>query len=197
MNRKSFIIGLLSGFFIAIALVLAVVVYSTMKILPKLEAESDFSTNSLGSPFLLVDDSLELTVYPIEDSLRNIPILLKNDRIVIINFWGTWCAPCIREMGSFIALKEKLTDFQIDFFFLSNEPVSQQVKFIEKKNWELPFYQYKKNEMGKLEPQKWPTTYIVKNNIVYFKHEGQLDWGSNEMVEFIKDLQSCYPLAPH
>jgi thiol-disulfide isomerase/thioredoxin len=34
-------------------------------------------------------------------------------RVVLVNFWATWCAPCIREMPSLVRLQEKFADLAV------------------------------------------------------------------------------------
>ena len=42
-----------------------------------------------------------------------------NKKLYIVNFWATWCAPCVKEIPDLILLKEKIgTD--VDVFFISN-----------------------------------------------------------------------------
>ena len=38
-----------------------------------------------------------------------------NGKVLLINFWATWCPPCIREMPAFVEVKEALNhpDFEI------------------------------------------------------------------------------------
>lgn len=70
------------------------------------------------------------------DRLENI-ITSKNEGIQVINFWATWCAPCIKELPYFEALpdnlegrKIKVTLINIDFV----EKLDKVNSFIERKN---------------------------------------------------------------
>ncbi len=42
-----------------------------------------------------------------------------SDTVTVINFWATWCKPCVEELPSFIQLEEKLKNQAIRFFFIS------------------------------------------------------------------------------
>ena len=46
--------------------------------------------------------------------------LEKQDKITIINFWATWCAPCIAEMPYFSRLQENYAEF-VDVFVITDE----------------------------------------------------------------------------
>jgi len=34
-----------------------------------------------------------------------------------------------------------------------------------------------------------PTTYIIKNGIVFMKHEGQFKWDAPEVIDFLEQLK--------
>ncbi len=42
-------------------------------------------------------------------------ISAKSDQIKVINFWATWCAPCIKEMPLFEKLGQERQDVKITF----------------------------------------------------------------------------------
>jgi thiol-disulfide isomerase/thioredoxin len=42
---------------------------------------------------------------------------LETDKIVGINFWATWCAPCVKELPYFIELEKK--NKKIDLYLIS------------------------------------------------------------------------------
>ncbi|MBN1181364.1 MAG: TlpA family protein disulfide reductase [Bacteroidales bacterium] len=48
------------------------------------------------------------------------PYLHKDfDSIYVINFWATWCAPCIKEMPDFQKAAQKYKDEKVSFLFVS------------------------------------------------------------------------------
>ncbi len=48
-------------------------------------------------------------------------------RVVLLNFWATWCAPCIREMPSLDRLQAKLRDEGLDVVAVSQDIAGLQV----------------------------------------------------------------------
>lgn len=53
-------------------------------------------------------------------------------KIFIINFWGTWCSPCIPEMDALAKLQSKYQR-QVQVIGLSNEPLGRLQKYLAKK----------------------------------------------------------------
>ena len=62
----------------------------------------------------------------------------KNDTTYVINFWATWCAPCVKEMPAFVKLQETYEDQKLKIILTSMDfgrNVDQRVNaFIEKHN---------------------------------------------------------------
>ena len=56
----------------------------------------------------------------------------KKDRYLFIDFWGSWCAPCMSEMPHYPAFMDSLKTLPIDFVFFSvdtkDDAVAQQNK---------------------------------------------------------------------
>jgi thiol-disulfide isomerase/thioredoxin len=65
------------------------------------------------------------------------PLLEKsNDTTYVVNFWATWCAPCIKELPYFQRIHEKYTDKKVKVFLVSldfERQIETRLKpFIEK-----------------------------------------------------------------
>ncbi len=53
-------------------------------------------------------------------------------KVILINFWATWCPPCIAEMPELQELYDNYGD-QVDFYFITNEAPEKANLFLEKK----------------------------------------------------------------
>ena len=67
------------------------------------------------------------------------PILhQENDTVYVVNFWATWCGPCIKEIPYFEQLGVKYRDSNLKIIMVSldmpNQIESKLIPFIEKNN---------------------------------------------------------------
>jgi thiol-disulfide isomerase/thioredoxin len=63
-----------------------------------------------------------------------------NGKMVLINFWATWCKPCIKEMPSFVELQEKYKDnfIILAVLFDKKQDLNKLNDFITKHNINFP-----------------------------------------------------------
>lgn len=66
------------------------------------------------------------------------PLLTKNDgKTYVVNFWATWCAPCVKELPYFEKLREEYIDKDVEVILVSLDFPKQidkrLIPFINKK----------------------------------------------------------------
>jgi thiol-disulfide isomerase/thioredoxin len=111
-------------------------------------------------------------------------------KVVLINFWATWCPPCIAEMPSFQKLYEDYKD-RVDFFFVSNEDHQTVRNFMDRKNFTLPTYRPKSDIPEPLDDKTYPTTYLLdKQGNIVIEKVGSAAWDSERMRKTLDDLLS-------
>lgn len=142
-----------------------------------------------------IDQEKEMTVQaPIESELDNILLSeLDNKRIdlnqyrgkiIFINFWATWCKPCIQEMPSIQKAMALLNNKNIVYFFASDEDVAQIKKF--KKNNSYTFHYVKADNMQTLGLMALPTTYIFNpEGKLVFSEMGFRKWDDKNNLDLI------------
>lgn len=97
----------------------------------------------------------------------------KNNKPVFINFWATWCGPCVGELPDLQKVYDEYKD-KVDFIFINCGDSKEMInEFINKSAiiYSIPIGFDEKNELGlKFNISAIPTTYILKvDNTIYDK----------------------------
>lgn len=108
-------------------------------------------------------------------------------KTIFVNFWATWCRPCIQEMPSIAALQAQLAGKNIEFFFASDEEVDKIQKFMESRKMTLNFVRVENPES--LGIQALPTTFIFdgEGNLI-FSEIGFRKWDDPATIEMVTKL---------
>jgi thiol-disulfide isomerase/thioredoxin len=137
-------------------------------------------------------------VYKIDDLLRRIHN--KSDTIYVVNFWATWCKPCVQELPDFEnftrqnkpALAKVLLvslDFKEDMNtklipFLQNTGYTSEVVLLDEVNGEIFINKVHKSWSGVI-----PVTYFTTKNKkkeVFIQSKVNLDTLNTTMNSFLK-----------
>jgi thiol-disulfide isomerase/thioredoxin len=106
---------------------------------------------------------------------------------VFINFWATWCKPCVTEMPSLQSLTGKLKQENIVFLFASDEATEEIEEFKNAKGYSMEFV--KTESLADLSIMGLPTTFIFdKNGKLVFSEMGARKWDSEESIALIKQF---------
>jgi thiol-disulfide isomerase/thioredoxin len=136
---------------------------------------SDLESLQLKTSFVdLYENNLDLSVY-------------KGKRIVI-NYWATWCGPCIKEMPSIKRAEEILEDYGYTFLLVSDETISEISNFINYSNFDFNFLKSIES-YETLGIYSIPTSYIFdENGKIIETIVGAIEWDSEEMINKLKIL---------
>ena len=114
-------------------------------------------------------------------------------KVVLVNFWATWCGPCRDEMPSIQELKDKLAGKPFVVLAVNlDEPESRIRKFLSQMKVKLDFPVL-------LDPERevaraWgarilPASYVIgADGKIRYSLVGELDWGHELVVSRIAEL---------
>ena len=115
-------------------------------------------------------------------------------KLLIINFWATWCKPCVKELPQLDKLPDIIGEDEIKVIAISIDSaidVNKISKFIEKLELShIKAYQDKELESyTKIKIFGIPTSIIVDKNLqAHYKISGYIDWSNLEIISFINNL---------
>ncbi|QNT13476.1 TlpA family protein disulfide reductase [Empedobacter stercoris] len=114
-------------------------------------------------------------------------------KVVFMNFWATWCPPCIAEMPSIQTLYDKVKDDK-DIVILTVEVEGKRdkvAKFMERKKLSLPVVYPNSSIPTEFFNGSLPTTIILdkKGNIAHTTM-GMADYSGQDIVDFLNELKT-------
>ena len=133
-----------------------------------------------------------------------VPIKLKNidgntvtkdnftGQITVINFWATWCPPCIEEIPSLNRLKKKMADVPFELISINYaEDDKTIVDFMKEVNVEFPVLLDKNGEFAKQwNVISYPSTFIIDSKgVIQYGVNAAIEWDDPAVIQKLKALQ--------
>jgi len=110
-------------------------------------------------------------------------------KAIFLNFWASWCPPCVAEMPSIQSLYNKVASSDIRFVMVSvDENKKDAEEFIKKHNFTFPVYQIIGRMPDVYASNTIPTTYVIspKGKIVG-KRKGMARYDTKKFRTFIQN----------
>ena len=133
-------------------------------------------------------ESLQLKSSFVDLEENNLDLSKFNNGKVVISYWATWCAPCIKEMPSIKRAEEILDDYGYTFLLVSDETIDKISNFKNEMNFDLKFLKSNKS-FESLGVYAMPTSYIFdENGEIVETFVGVIEWDSKEIINKLKML---------
>ena len=129
--------------------------------------------------------------FTLQDSDRTVALKDFHGQVVVLNFWATWCPPCIEEMPSLVEMQRRMRAKGIAVVAVSIDVD------------ENAYHQFVKDHGVNLltvrDPQQktpalygthgWPETFVIdRNGFMRRKFIGAVDWTQPEITDFLGKL---------
>lgn len=115
-------------------------------------------------------------------------------KIVLVNFWASWCGPCLEEVPSLIELVEAMNG-QVELLAVSQDSSRGEVEaflraFPRIKNPHIHVLMDLDHSVGRAyEADRLPETYVANTETkLVRKIVGSMNWSSTDAIAFMKEL---------
>lgn len=161
------------------------------------------SVNDLQSPRVPVKNSLDITLKPFLGEMKPVKINLKNvtgerfmrenftGRVTLVNFWASWCGPCVEEIPALNRLREHMSGKPFELISINYAEKPQQIdEFLNMVQVDFPVLVDKDGSYS----AQWnvlvfPATFVIDTdgNIIYGVN-GAIEWDSEEITGKLEAL---------
>ncbi|MES2651327.1 MAG: TlpA disulfide reductase family protein [Bacteroidota bacterium] len=129
-----------------------------------------------------------------KDSKNNVVSLgdLKG-KIVFLNFWATWCPPCLAEMPSINQLHQQFAgDEEVVFLLIDADGnFTKSQAYLDRKKYKMPIYALASSIPKEIFNGSLPTTLVFdKKGRVAYNGVGAANYANPKFIAFIKELKA-------
>jgi thiol-disulfide isomerase/thioredoxin len=143
--------------------------------------------NSGSHPPRIGSDAPQFTI---TDSQRTVSLNQFQGKPVVLNFWATWCPPCIQEMPSLVQLQKQLGD-KVTILAVSEDDDDNAYKqFVRDHNVDLlTVRDTRQKTNGLYGTTGFPETFVIdRSGKIVRKFIGPQEWTSPEIVDYLKKM---------
>lgn len=109
-----------------------------------------------------------------------------NEKVVVLNFWATWCPPCREEIPDFVRVYDEYKYKDVQFIGVSNEDIYTLKDFSNDYDINYPILVDTKGVMENWQIRAIPTTFVLdRDGNVVFKNVGMMT--AEQLENIIED----------
>jgi cytochrome c biogenesis protein CcmG/thiol:disulfide interchange protein DsbE len=129
--------------------------------------------------------------FAVSDSDHTVSLNQYRGQIVLVNFWATWCPPCVEELPSLMNLQERMKGRGIVVVGVSIDVDGDAYhRFLKLHNINFVTVRDPEQKVPSMYGTSgWPETYIIdRQGVLRRKFVGPVDWNAPDILEFLSKL---------
>jgi cytochrome c biogenesis protein CcmG/thiol:disulfide interchange protein DsbE len=129
--------------------------------------------------------------FSVQDTSRAVALHDFRGKVVVLNFWATWCPPCVEEMPSLVQMQSRLKDKGVTVLAVSVDvDENAYKKFLRDHGVDLLAVRDPNQKSNALYGTfKFPETYVIdRDGKVRRKFIGAIDWNQPEIVSYLSRM---------
>jgi thiol-disulfide isomerase/thioredoxin len=133
-------------------------------------------------------ESVQLKTLFVDLNNNPVDITQYKGKRIVLNYWATWCGPCINEMPALKIAEDLLENHNYAFLLVSDETISKISDFKMNKKFDFNYLKSVKS-IETLGIYSLPTSYIFDENGKKIETiVGTISWDSEEIIEKLKKI---------
>jgi cytochrome c biogenesis protein CcmG, thiol:disulfide interchange protein DsbE len=129
--------------------------------------------------------------FTVQDADRKVTLSEFRGQVVVLNFWATWCPPCVEEVPSLVEMQRRLKDKGVTVLAVSvDEDENAYKEFLKVHGVNLVTVRDPARKTTALYGTlKFPETYVIdRDGVMRRKFIGAVDWTDPEITQFLGNL---------
>jgi cytochrome c biogenesis protein CcmG/thiol:disulfide interchange protein DsbE len=127
--------------------------------------------------------------FALSDGVHSVDLAKLRGHVVLVNLWASWCAPCVDELPSLLALQHAMPDVVVVAISMDQDDAAYKA-FLARNHVDLLTV---RDPDGRIEQlygtAQIPETYVVdKNGVLQRKFVSEQNWMSPEIQQYLKKL---------
>ncbi len=133
-------------------------------------------------------ESIQLKTLFIDLNNNPVDLIQYKGKRIVLNYWATWCGPCIKEMPGLKRAEKILQDHNYIFLLVSDEKIKKVSEFKNNKSFDFNFLKSTKS-IETHGVYSLPTSYIFDENGKKIETiVGTITWDSKQIIEKLKKI---------
>lgn len=127
--------------------------------------------------------------FTVNDGHTKIHLADYRGKVVVLNFWATWCPPCVQELPSLIALQQKVPQVTILAVSVDEDDAAYRKFLTDHHVTLLSVRDGQQTSNIEYHTEQYPETYVIdRKGVIRRKFIGAQDWTDPEIVDYLKKL---------